>query len=45
MSSSERILEAGMDKLEAPFRRGQPDDAPLLAELINYAGEGMALHL
>ena len=34
-----------MDKLEAPFRRGQPDDAPVLAELINYAGEGMALHL
>jgi len=34
-----------MDKLEAPFRRGQPDDAPVLAELVNYAGEGMPLHL
>jgi len=34
-----------MDKLEAPFRRGHPDDAHVLAELVNYAGEGMPLHL
>ncbi len=34
-----------MDTLEAPFRRGQPDDAPVLAELVNYAGEGLPLHL
>lgn len=34
-----------MDNLEPPFRRGQPDDAPVLAELVNYAGEGLPLHL
>ena len=34
-----------MDTVEAPFRRGQPDDAPVLAELVNYAGEGLPLHL
>jgi ribosomal protein S18 acetylase RimI-like enzyme len=34
-----------MDDLQAPFRRGQLDDAPVLAELVNDAGEGLPLHL
>lgn len=34
-----------MDSLEPPFRRGRPEDAPVLAELVNEAGEGMPLHL
>jgi len=33
------------DNLKPPFRRAVPDDAPILAELVNYAGEGMPLHL
>lgn len=32
-------------KLTPPFRAGRVDDAPLLAELVNYAGEGMPLYL
>jgi len=28
-----------------PFRRAAIDDAPLLAELVNYAGEGLPLYL
>ena len=31
--------------LRAPFRRARPDDAPVLAELVNYAGEGLPLYL
>lgn len=27
------------------FRKGRPDDAPALAELVNYAGDGLPLHL
>ena len=27
------------------IRQGRPEDAPLLAELVNYAGEGMPLYL
>ncbi len=34
-----------MTHLEPPFRRATRDDAPLLAELVNYAGEGMPLYL
>ncbi|RIA47326.1 GNAT family N-acetyltransferase [Dichotomicrobium thermohalophilum] len=34
-----------MDNLQRPFRRARPEDAPLLAELINNAGEGLPLHL
>ncbi len=34
-----------MENLQPPFRRAQPDDAPVLAELVNYAGEGLPLHL
>jgi ribosomal protein S18 acetylase RimI-like enzyme len=30
---------------DPPFRRATLDDAPLLAELVNYAGEGMPLYL
>lgn len=33
------------DDLKPPFRRAVPDDAPILAELVNYAGEGLPLHL
>ncbi len=29
----------------SPFRPATPDDAGLLAELVNYAGEGMPLYL
>lgn len=28
-----------------PFRRATRDDAPVLAELVNYAGEGLPLYL
>lgn len=31
--------------LQPPFRRAVPEDAPVLAELVNYAGEGLPLHL
>lgn len=31
--------------LKPPFRAARPDDAPLLAELVNYAGEGLPLYL
>lgn len=34
-----------LDNLKAPFRRAVPDDAPILAELVNCAGEGLPLHL
>jgi ribosomal protein S18 acetylase RimI-like enzyme len=34
-----------MIELEPPFRRATPDDAPALAELINFAGEGLPLYL
>ena len=29
----------------SPFRRGTIEDAPVLAELVNYAGEGLPLYL
>jgi ribosomal protein S18 acetylase RimI-like enzyme len=32
-------------QLTAPFRAGQSEDAVLLAELVNYAGEGLPLYL
>lgn len=31
--------------LEAPFRYATIEDAPILAELVNYAGEGLPLYL
>ncbi len=34
-----------MIDLDRPYRWAQPDDAFLLTELINYAGEGMPVHL
>jgi len=34
-----------MLKLLPPLRRAVADDAPALAELVNYAGEGMPLYL
>ena len=34
-----------MIELEAPFRYATPDDAAALAELINFAGEGLPLYL
>ena len=34
-----------MIRPEPPFRYARPDDAPALAELINYAGEGLPLYL
>lgn len=34
-----------METLQPPFRRGRPADAAILAELVNYAGEGLPLHL
>lgn len=34
-----------MEDLQPPFRRGRPEDAPLLVELVNYAGEGLPLYL
>lgn len=32
-------------QLSAPFRAGRLEDAALLAELVNYAGEGLPLYL
>lgn len=37
--------EIMMTKLYPPFRMAVRTDAPLLAELVNYAGEGLPLHL
>lgn len=34
-----------MTNLAPPFRLARLDDAPLLAELVNYAGEGLPLYL
>lgn len=34
-----------MIQLEPPFRAGTPTDAPVLAELVNYAGDGLPLYL
>jgi hypothetical protein len=34
-----------MTTVKPPFRRATIDDAPVLAELVNYAGEGMPLYL
>jgi ribosomal protein S18 acetylase RimI-like enzyme len=34
-----------MIELEPPFRYAKPDDAPALAELIIFAGEGLPLYL
>lgn len=34
-----------MIELEPPFRRGTIEDAPVLAELVNYAGEGLPHYL
>jgi len=34
-----------MTKLKPPFRRATIEDAPVLAELVNYAGEGLPLYL
>jgi ribosomal protein S18 acetylase RimI-like enzyme len=34
-----------MIELEPPFRYARPGDAPALAELINFAGEGLPLYL
>jgi ribosomal protein S18 acetylase RimI-like enzyme len=33
-----------MIPLAPPFRRAAPDDAPVLAELVNAAGHGLPLH-
>lgn len=34
-----------MTKIQPPFRRARVADAAVLAELVNYAGEGMPLYL
>ncbi len=34
-----------MDNLQPPFRPGRQEDAPALAELANYAGEGLPMYL
>jgi ribosomal protein S18 acetylase RimI-like enzyme len=34
-----------MDHLQPPFRRAAPGDAPALAELVDFASQGMALYL
>ncbi|MGH6903267.1 MAG: GNAT family N-acetyltransferase [Geminicoccaceae bacterium] len=34
-----------MIQLEPPFRPATPGDAPTLAELVNFAGEGLPLYL
>ena len=34
-----------MISLQYPYRVATPDDAPALADLVNFAGEGLPLHL
>ncbi len=34
-----------MIELDPPYRRATPEDADALAELINFAGEGLPLYL
>ena len=34
-----------MIRLDPPLRLARADDAPVLARLVNYAGEGMPLHI
>ena len=34
-----------MIELDPPYRRATPEDAGALAELINFAGEGLPLYL
>ena len=34
-----------MISLQYPYRMATPDDAPALADLVNFAGEGLPLHL
>jgi hypothetical protein len=34
-----------MDNAKAKFRPGQRDDAAVLADLVNYAGEGLPIYL
>lgn len=34
-----------MIEIKRPFRYATPDDAPVMAELVNMAGEGMPLYL
>lgn len=34
-----------MIDLEPPYRQARPEDAPVLAALVNMAGEGLPLHL
>jgi ribosomal protein S18 acetylase RimI-like enzyme len=34
-----------MDHLQAPFRRAAAEDAGALAELVNFASEGLAFHV
>ena len=34
-----------MTPIQPPFRPAQPEDAGILAELVNHAGEGMPLYL
>jgi ribosomal protein S18 acetylase RimI-like enzyme len=38
-------MEAAMALIRAPFRRAEQADASLLAELVNYAGEGLPHYL
>ena len=37
--------DSDMTALRPPFRRATRNDAPVLAELVNYAGEGLPLYL
>jgi ribosomal protein S18 acetylase RimI-like enzyme len=38
-------MEGEAMELQPPFRRATPEDAEALAELINFAGEGLPLYL
>jgi GNAT superfamily N-acetyltransferase len=38
-------MEAALTLIRAPFRRAEQADASLLAELVNYAGEGLPHYL
>jgi ribosomal protein S18 acetylase RimI-like enzyme len=45
MLAEQRSEFAAMTTLHAPFRRADRADAAVLAELVNYAGEGMPHYL
>jgi ribosomal protein S18 acetylase RimI-like enzyme len=44
-TATPNAMEAALALIRAPFRRAEQADASLLAELVNYAGEGLPHYL